>query len=152
MRAAAVCDEGDLSLETVLPVYEPMPEPLRSDTPGTWAHDTMSRRVVEEILDAVVLKDCADDEWRPALLALREEILANAPLTPLDEKEEEDDVANLFGVQRYVMKAIIVDPYNTGPVALDPATATDFVWIAKDEIDQYFPPEEDRTVFLKYLL
>ena len=33
----------------------PAPPRLRSDVPGTWAHDTMSRRVREEILGAQVL-------------------------------------------------------------------------------------------------
>ena len=45
------------ALTTVEPRFAPMPAPLRSDVPGTWAYDTMSRRVVEEILDRVVYGD-----------------------------------------------------------------------------------------------
>ena len=41
------------ALTTVEPRFAPMPAPLRSDVPGTWAYDTMSRRVVEDILDKV---------------------------------------------------------------------------------------------------
>lgn len=37
-----------------------LPEPLRSATPGTWAHDTMSRRVDAEILARTVADN---EEW-----------------------------------------------------------------------------------------
>jgi Damage-control phosphatase ARMT1-like domain len=33
-----------------LPKLQPLPEPIRSNVPGTWAYDTMSRRVDSEIL------------------------------------------------------------------------------------------------------
>lgn len=82
----------------VPPVQSPMPPPLLSDVPGTWAYDTMSRRVVEEILDKPVMGDNADalsaggvlEFAKPKLDALRAEILAAAPLTPLPEDGGDD--------------------------------------------------------------
>lgn len=69
------------------PKFAPMPAALTSTAPGTWAHDTMSRRVVEDILDTVVYGDNAAEPWfaraKPALDALREEILNDAPLRPI---------------------------------------------------------------------
>ena len=82
------------ALTTVEPRFAPMPAPLRSDVPGTWAYDTMSRRVVEEILDRVVYGDNGGAPWfgaaKPALDALRAEILAAAPLTPLADDGGDD--------------------------------------------------------------
>ena len=40
-------------IRSATPKYAPMPAMLTSTIPGTWAHDTMSRRVVEDILDKV---------------------------------------------------------------------------------------------------
>ena len=40
-------------IRSATPKYAPMPDMLTSTIPGTWAHDTMSRRVVEDILDKV---------------------------------------------------------------------------------------------------
>ena len=40
-------------IRSATPKYAPMPAMLTSTVPGTWAHDTMSRRVVEDILDKV---------------------------------------------------------------------------------------------------
>ena len=40
-------------IRSATPKYAPMPDMLTSTVPGTWAHDTMSRRVVEDILDKV---------------------------------------------------------------------------------------------------
>ena len=75
-------------LITVLPEATPLPEPIRSDEPGTWAHDTMSRRVLTDIIDKVVYGDneggAALDAARPALDALRAEIAAACPLTPIE--------------------------------------------------------------------
>ena len=45
------------SLRIRLPRKTPMPPPIRSNVPETWAYDTMSRRVREEILDKVVYGD-----------------------------------------------------------------------------------------------
>ena len=41
------------TIRSATPKYAPMPDMLTSTVPGTWAHDTMSRRVVEDILDKV---------------------------------------------------------------------------------------------------
>ena len=41
------------TIRSATPKYAPMPAMLTSTIPGTWAHDTMSRRVVEDILDKV---------------------------------------------------------------------------------------------------
>ena len=40
-------------IRSATPNFAPMPAMLTSTIPGTWAHDTMSRRVVEDILDKV---------------------------------------------------------------------------------------------------
>ena len=40
-------------IRSATPKFAPMPDMLTSTIPGTWAHDTMSRRVVEDILDKV---------------------------------------------------------------------------------------------------
>src|SRR6056300_1738346 len=45
MRAAETCPKTGNPLPSL-----PIPEPLLSLTPGTWAYDTMSRRINEEIL------------------------------------------------------------------------------------------------------
>ena len=47
-------------IRSATPKYAPMPDMLTSTAPGTWAHDTMSRRVVEDILDKVVYGDNED--------------------------------------------------------------------------------------------
>lgn len=77
------------------PKFAPMPDALTSTVPGTWAHDTMSRRVVEDILDKVVYGDNEAEPWfasaKPSLDALRKEILADAPLRPIEG--DGDDVA-----------------------------------------------------------
>lgn len=62
-----------------------LPEPLRSETPGTWAYDTMSRRVDAEILERTV-KDNADFLAQHAgvterVNALRRDVRDAAPLT-----------------------------------------------------------------------
>ena len=41
-----------------------LPAPMRSNVPGTWAHDTMSRRVVTDIL-ARIVEDNSDELTRP---------------------------------------------------------------------------------------
>lgn len=43
----------------------PLPPPLCSDTPGTWAYDTMSRRVREDILARVF----RENDFPPATLS-----------------------------------------------------------------------------------
>jgi Damage-control phosphatase ARMT1-like domain len=79
------------STSSVLPNL-PLPPKICSDVVGTWAHDTMSRRVYQEILCNIVLKDCADDlaqahflPIRDAIISLRTELqfAATTPLTAL---------------------------------------------------------------------
>lgn len=53
----------------------PIPDPICSDVPDTWAHDTMSRRVNEEILERTV-RDCAGDLARPEFAAIRRSVEA----------------------------------------------------------------------------
>lgn len=75
-------------------------------------------------------------------------VLGNAPVAvwyrkfhPETDKhllQEDSDDQSFFGVQQYIMKAIIVDPYHTGPVVLDNQTAVDYAWITKDEFPSYF--------------
>ena len=85
------------AISTVEPKFGPMPEAIRSDVPGTWAHDTMSRRVIEEILDKVVYGDNEDAAWfvaaKPALDALRSEVLSSAELSPIPDDGGDDVVA-----------------------------------------------------------
>ena len=66
-------------VESVLPKAKPMPLPLVSDVPGTWAHDTMSRRVLAMVDD--VIED--NPSWREPLMALRLEIERNEALKPI---------------------------------------------------------------------
>ncbi|KAJ8605800.1 hypothetical protein CTAYLR_000534 [Chrysophaeum taylorii] len=70
----------------VLPMFRPMPEPLRSTEVGTWAHDTMSRRVIEEIVDRVVYGDNDVRAWEPALEELRRDVVEGGVLRALDEE------------------------------------------------------------------
>lgn len=71
----------------------PIPEPIYSDTPGTWAYDTMSRRVDEEILQRT-FEDNQDvfesDAFQPILekfQALRHELQTSAKLRMLDDDQ-----------------------------------------------------------------
>jgi hypothetical protein len=70
----------------------PLPPPICSNVVGTWAYDTMSRRIGQEILCNIVWHDCADDlsqlhflSIRDAIMALRTELqfAATTPLTLL---------------------------------------------------------------------
>ena len=61
-------------------------------------------------------------------------------------EERRDDV---FGVRSFYMKAIVVDPYDTGPVVLK--NAQDYAWVTKDDLAEFIPDEEYRT-FLGYIL
>jgi len=76
---------------------QPIPDPILSDQPGTWAHDTMSRRVDGEILqrtaddNPVWETDAAFAQVRQRFLELRSELQTSAPLKPLDPL---DDNAN----------------------------------------------------------
>lgn len=76
-----------------LPNISPLPPAICSDVPDTWAYDTMSRRVNEDIL-ALTVADCAADLDKPefahieaSIDALRNELshAATTKLTPLDK-------------------------------------------------------------------
>lgn len=75
-----------------LPTLQPMPEVIRSNVSGTWAYDTMSRRVIEDILDKVVITDNDCSQW-PEVKVLRTELLQNSVLRPLEEDAGANDVA-----------------------------------------------------------
>lgn len=60
----------------------PLPPVLTSDVPGTWAHDTMSRRVRTDILARVFRENSFHDQTIARLQALDKE-LQNAATTPL---------------------------------------------------------------------
>ena len=79
----------------------PLPPIICSDTPGTWAYDTMSRRVDAEILERTV-QDMADDiaQWSknttnceiPARLqALRSSLRSHTTLPPLTAPHDPHD-------------------------------------------------------------
>lgn len=76
-------------LESPLPGL-PIPEPIYSDVPGTWAYDTMKRRVNEEILQRTYEDNKAeweDPNLQPVLerfLELREDIGSSGQLKMLD--------------------------------------------------------------------
>jgi Damage-control phosphatase ARMT1-like domain len=76
----------------------PIPEPIRSTEPGTWAYDTMSRRVDEEILQRTY-EDIKEDLEKPAFDTikkrfgeLRSELqsAATREMTYLDPLSEDD--------------------------------------------------------------
>ena len=78
----------------------PLPDPICSNVPGTWAFDTMSRRVNEEILERTV-QDCIEDlvenaNFEPIRIrieALRHELThaATTLLTDLDPETAQSD-------------------------------------------------------------
>lgn len=67
-----------------LPKATPMPEALTSNVPGTWAYDTMARRIREEILQRVIddNKDVLDGASLSNLKDLQTE-LETPDTTPL---------------------------------------------------------------------
>lgn len=67
---------------------EPIPPVLRSDQPGTWAFDTMSRRIREEILGRVYRENDFPPDTIARLRSLDHE-LANAAETPLSRLEDD---------------------------------------------------------------
>lgn len=69
------------TMPTELP-SAPLPPPLTSDVPGTWAFDTMSRRVRSDILARIFRENDLQPAAVDRLRALDEE-LANAASTPL---------------------------------------------------------------------
>mmetsp|Transcript_45016 Transcript_45016/g.144240 ORF Transcript_45016/g.144240 Transcript_45016/m.144240 type:complete len:458 (+) Transcript_45016:75-1448(+) len=74
-----------------LPRATPLPPQIVSDVPGTWAYDTMSRRVREEIVEKVVIGDNAGaapfEAVKVEINALRDE-LSNAGSTALTHVPE----------------------------------------------------------------
>eukprot|EP00560_Eucampia_antarctica_P007941 CAMPEP_0197823844 /NCGR_PEP_ID=MMETSP1437-20131217/1155_1 /TAXON_ID=49252 ORGANISM="Eucampia antarctica, Strain CCMP1452" /NCGR_SAMPLE_ID=MMETSP1437 /ASSEMBLY_ACC=CAM_ASM_001096 /LENGTH=509 /DNA_ID=CAMNT_0043423209 /DNA_START=56 /DNA_END=1585 /DNA_ORIENTATION=- len=90
-------DNGKADFKPPSPKLE-IPDPLLSLTPGTWAFDTMSRRVHEDILTRTYEENKEEFE-SPAFatakanfFALKSELenAADTPLTHLDETEAED--------------------------------------------------------------
>jgi hypothetical protein len=69
----------------------PIPKPICSDGPGTWAYDTMKRRVNEEILQRTYednKETWESPEFKEVLdrfLALRKDLELSSKLTMLDE-------------------------------------------------------------------
>lgn len=63
----------------------PLPAPLLANVPGTWAHDTMSRRVREEILARVFRENDLSAGAVAALRGLDGEIAADVELTALGD-------------------------------------------------------------------
>lgn len=69
----------------------PIPKPIFSDEPGTWAYDTMKRRVNEEILQRTYednKETWESPEFKEVLdrfLALRKDLESSSKLTMLDE-------------------------------------------------------------------
>jgi hypothetical protein len=78
----------------------PLPPPICSNVVGTWAYDTMSRRICQEILCNIVLKDCRNDLSNSSFLSARDNIIqlrtelefaATTPLTPIVPTVWSDD-------------------------------------------------------------
>lgn len=69
----------------------PIPKPICSDVPGTWAYDTMKRRVNEEILQRTyedneeVWETPEFSEVLDRFLALRKDLESSSKLTMLDD-------------------------------------------------------------------
>eukprot|EP00934_Nitzschia_sp_Nitz4_P005999 Nitzschia sp. Nitz4//scaffold8_size234185//191279//192592//NITZ4_001289-RA/size234185-processed-gene-0.130-mRNA-1//1//CDS//3329559902//5989//frame0 len=69
----------------------PLPPPLCADQPGTWAHDTMSRRVDGEILERTFQDNRQVWESPPfetileKFLKLRQDLQSNSPLVLLED-------------------------------------------------------------------
>jgi Damage-control phosphatase ARMT1-like domain len=65
----------------------PVPPPLCSDVPGTWAFDTMSSRIRTDILARIFRENDFSPATLSRLTALDAELqnAANTPLTPIDE-------------------------------------------------------------------
>ena len=45
-------------------IPKPLPSPLRSNIPGTWAHSTMSKRIIDDIWNRIV-EDNTDELTQP---------------------------------------------------------------------------------------
>lgn len=101
----------------------PLPPPICSNVVGTWAYDTMSRRVNREILEGTVMQDCAEDlhkpEFAPILRqihVLRDELsrAATTRLTPLDPPPppSSNDESNTERIQEWNEWNTILSPYS----------------------------------------
>jgi Damage-control phosphatase ARMT1-like domain len=77
----------------------PIPEPIYSDIPGTWAYDTMSRRVDQEILQRTyqdnkdLLESKAFVHVKAKFDALRKDLQTASPLKMLEEQQQDDEAA-----------------------------------------------------------
>lgn len=102
--ASSTTDSSDVEFQSPKPKLE-IPDPLLSLTPGTWAYDTMSRRVHEDILGRTYeenKEEFESQEFATAkanFLALKKE-LEQAGETPLVHLEETDaeDYADWFDI------------------------------------------------------
>ena len=106
-----MAQESDVDTETPVPALD-LPDPIRSETVGTWAFDTMSRRVDAEILERT-FKDNEEkfNEWRPeirdAFDKLRQELrdAANVKLAYPDEAPKDASPDRKLEVEQW--KAIL---------------------------------------------
>ena len=93
-RKSVCCLSMSTKFDLPLPGL-PIPEPICSDVPGTWAHDTMSRRLNEEILQRTYEDNKAEWEepkFQPVLkrfLELREDIGSSGQLKMLNALQPE---------------------------------------------------------------
>lgn len=99
-RESFTCFSMSQELDSSRPAL-PIPKPICSDVPGTWAYDTMKRRVNEEILQRTYEDN--KDEWEKLefqlilerFLELREDIGSSTKLkmlNPLPPKSSEGRV------------------------------------------------------------
>jgi Damage-control phosphatase ARMT1-like domain len=111
----------------------PLPPPICSDAPGTWAYDTMSRRVDEEILERTV-QDCRQDLEKPEFDAIRRNIealrnelrhAATTKLTRIDKPPPSaEDVGSSTNASENRMKE-----YEEWYTILQPFIANNDTWL-----------------------
>lgn len=78
-----------------MPKVSTLPPPLLSTEPGTWAHDTMSRRINDEILQRTYEENISFFESNPTTIldnfnALRTELQSSSKLLPLHDLTSEE--------------------------------------------------------------
>jgi Damage-control phosphatase ARMT1-like domain len=103
-----------------------IPEPICSNIPGTWAYDTMTRRVNDEILQRTI-EDCSDDFESPTFQTIQHQFqllrneLRNASSTVLTHLTKPIDYETNLERQK---------EYNEWYNLLDPFIQKNDTWLA----------------------
>jgi len=127
-------------LSSTLPAL-PLPPPILSLTPGTWAHDTMSRRVDKEILERTyqenkeVLESPPFTEALKRFNQLRIE-LQHAATTPLRHLEPLTDETSKSGTSpemeewKRILSPFINHPHPHTPTTVSSTTSATDTWLS----------------------